>query len=261
MQFGVCGHLPVADVAAKAGYDFCEWSVGALLKPREPREAFLAALAEIRTAALPYPVLSSFVPGDLKITGPDADPYELRKYVTTAFDRAEEAGVEVIVFGSGVARYIPDGFDRADAHDQIAEFCSMMSPVAQGHGVTIAVEPLCRAETNVLNTVGECAALVREVAHPAFRLLVDAYHFLLENDSCDDLIANGHLLSHVHIATATNRLAPAAEPCDFAPFFAALAKGGYDGRVSIEAKIESPESDLPGAIELMRGLAEAARAD
>lgn len=259
MQYGVCGAPSVTASAAHAAFDFAEWSVGALLKPREPQHAFLAALEEVRAAKLPYPVLNCFVPGDLKITGPDVDPSSLQKYVTTTFERAEQAGVEVIVFGSGGARRIPEGFDPKDAHDQLVRFCSMLAPIAQRHGVTVVMEPLNRKECNVLTTVSECAALVREVAQPGLRLLVDAYHLLRDNDSHEDIVANGDLLLHVHIATVPNRLAPGAEPCDFAPFFDALTRAGYNGRVSIEGNITAPEKDMAVAFSLMSSLAGTAR--
>jgi len=135
----------------------------------------------------------------------------------------------------------------------------MFAPIAQRHGVVVAMEPLNRQECNVLNTVGECAAMVREVAHPGLRLLVDAYHLLRDGDSCADIAANGDLLRHVHIATIPNRLAPGAEPCDFSPFFDALIKAGYNGRLSIEGNIPSPESVLPPALSLMGRLANPAR--
>jgi sugar phosphate isomerase/epimerase len=255
MQYGVCGGLPMNASAAEAGYDFAEWAVGSLLKPRETEEAFQSALKEARAARLPYPVLNCFVPGDLKITGPAVNPDELRRYVTTAFRRAEQANVQVIVFGSGGARRIPDGFDAATAHRQIVEFCTLFAPIAQRHGVTVVAEPLNLQECNVMNTVRECAALVREVAHPAFRLLVDAYHLMRDGDSYDDIVTYGGLLAHVHLATIPKRLAPGAEPCDLGPFFAALKKAGYKGRVSIEGTIPDPARELPVALALMKGLA------
>ena len=169
--------------------------------------------------------------------------------------RAGQAGVEVIVFGSGGARQIPDGFDAREAHAQLVRFCSLVAPIARHHGVTVVVEPLNRRECNVLTTVGECAALVREVAHPGLRLLVDAFHFLRDNDSIEDLVANADLLAHVHVATTANRLAPGAEPCDLKAFFKALARGGYNGRVSIEGSIPNPAKELPAALALLRQLA------
>lgn len=254
MKYGICGDPALAALAASAGFDFFEWSVGALLKPREPREAFLQALAVARAAALSAPVLNCFLPGDLKVTGPQADPAAQRAFVETACERAAEAGVTAIVFGSGGARAIPEGFDRAAAWRQLVDFGALLAPLAQRHGVTIAVEPLNRQECNVLTTVGECAALVREVNHPGLRLLVDAYHFLRDGDSLEALAAHGSLLAHVHVATVPKRLVPGAEPCDFGPFFEVLKRVGYTGRVSIEARLDDAARELPAALALLRRL-------
>jgi len=254
MQYGICSNPEMSHVATRAGFDFLEWSVGGLLKPTEDHESFAAALKEARAAELPYPVVNRFVPGGLRITGLDADLSVLERYVTTTFQRAREAGVKVIVFGSGGARRIPDGFDPKRAHAQITAFCRMLAPIALDHGVTVVVEPLNQKECNILTTVGECAALVREVDHPAVRLLVDAYHLLKDNDSLQDIANNGDLLSHVHVATVPNRLPPGAEACDLLPFFDALVQARYDGRVSIEGRISDAGTELPGAISLMKAL-------
>ena len=256
MQFGVCGDMGLAAIAAKASYDYGEWSVAAVLKPRESEDAFRASHDALRRVALPYPVLNCFVPGDLKVTGPDVDQPALEDFVTTSMMRAEAAGVETIVFGSGGARRIPDGFDPRIAHDQLVAFCRMVAPLAHKHGVIVVVEPLNQAECNVLTTVSDCAALVNEVAHPSIRLLVDAYHLLRDGDSYDSIVTHGPLLAHVHIATVPNRFAPAAEDCDFSDFFAALAKAQYTGRVSIEGKIVNPEKELPAALAMMRKLSD-----
>lgn len=256
MKIGVCcGPDHRAELAAQASFEYIEGSVEGVLKPREPREAFLKALTDVRAVKLPCPVLNCFIPGNLKITGPEVNEDALRTYVATAMERAGEAGVEIIVFGSGGARQIPEGFDPAAAHAQVVRFCTMVAPLAQRHGVTVVVEPLNRKECNILTTVGECAALVREIAHPNLRLLVDAYHLLRNGDSCDDIVTHGDLLAHAHIATVPERLAPGAEPCDFVPFFAALAKAGYRGRLSVEAIIKQPDVEYPAAAAFLRQVA------
>ena len=253
MQYGICGNVDVAGTAAQAGFDYFEMTVGALLKPREDEAAFAAALEQVRAAGLPCPVLNVFVPADLKITGPTADLALLERYVTTACHRAALAGVRVIVFGSGGARRIPDGFDRTTAWRQIVAFSRMLAPIASAHAVTIAVEPLNKTECNVLNTVGECARLVREVDHPAIRLLVDAFHLLKDNDAIEDIVANADILAHVHVATAPERLAPGMETCELRPFFDALARSHYQGRVSIEGKLPERLEDLSFSLVLMKG--------
>ena len=252
MQYGVCGGLELVDVAQASGYEYLESSVPALLKPLEPEAAFEAALAPLVAARLPCPALNCFVPGTLKLVGPQVDAAALEAYVRTVFRRAERAGVKIIVFGSGDARQVPEAWDRSAAWRQLVAFGRMFAPLAARHGVTVVAEPLNRRETNILNTVSESAAFVREVNHPALRLLVDAYHWLLEGDSADDIAANGSLMAHVHIATAPSRLPPGAEPCDFGPFFRALAAAGYDGRISYEGQLTDPAAMLPSALALMQ---------
>ena len=248
MQYGVCCKPDMAEKVKEAGYQFIEGTVEALLKPRRGDEAFDTSLAELKEAPLNCPIVNSFLPPDLKVTGPQVDLPALERYTRTTFGRAKAAGVETIVFGSGEARRIPEGFDRERAHGQLVDFCRMIAPVASAHGVEIVVEPLNRNECNVLTSLGESADLVREVDHPAVRLLVDSYHLMLEDDSYEDIVINADLITHVHVATEANRLPPGAEECDFFPFFEALVRGGYDGRISIEAKIQDPDRDLPKAL-------------
>jgi len=252
MQFGVCCGSETAGVVGDAGYVYFEMTVGGFLKPLEPEAAFREELEKVRAAPIPCLVLNCFIPGEMKITGPDIDGGALADFVAVACERAAIAGVDTIVFGSGGARRIPDGFDRERAWEQLIAFCRTVAPVAEENRVTIAVEPLNSAECNVINSVGEGARLVRDVDHPNIRLLVDAYHWARDNESPEGLIEGGALLAHAHIATTETHKAPGAELCDFEPFFHALAQSGYDGRISIEASLPDPETDLPRALEVMK---------
>jgi len=252
MKYGVCCDPTTARIVADAGYDYFEFGVRSFLKPQEDDAAFREMLEQVRAAPIPCESCNGFLPGDLKITGPGVDAEAVEHYITTACRRAAEAGVEVIVFGSGGARNVPDGFPHDEAHGQLVAFCAMLGPIAEQHGVTIAVEPLC--DSNVLMTVAETAAFVREVDHPAVRLLADSFHWGRQNEPADDIAANGDLLAHVHIGTVENRLAPGAEDYDFGPFLDALTRGGYDARISIEAGTPDPPNDLPKALALMKSL-------
>lgn len=253
MKFGVCGGPEIGRIAKDLGYDYFEWSVGGLLHPREDESVFQEALAQMKAVDLPCPAVNVFIPADLKIVGPDADLNALEAYVSVALRRAEEAGVEVIVFGSGGARRIPDDFDRQQAHQQLVLFGKMVGPIAGKHNVTIVVEPLNLTETNVLNTVSEGADLVREVNHPNFQLLVDGYHWAKDSDSLAGITDNAQLLKHAHVATVDGRRPPRPEDT-CADFFAALKEAGYDGRVSIEGKIDNPAEELAAALQVMKSL-------
>jgi len=234
MLLGICGSPEIAPVVKAAGYDYLEINVSAHLIGEASDEEFAPNLKLIRECGLPCLAANVFVPGHLKLTGPEVDFERLTRYIQAVMVRAEQAGLQAIVFGSGGARKIPEGFERAQAYAQLIQFGQMVAPLAAQHGVKIAVEPLNRGETNILNSVAEGLQYVQDVNHPAFRLLVDAYHWAKENEPVADIVTAGPWLEHAHIATYPKRQAPGAEPCDFAPFMQALKEAGYDKRLSIE---------------------------
>ena len=259
MKFGICGGPELAILARQAGYDYWEWSVPGLLKPLEDDKAFAESLKAARATGLPCPVLNLFLPSSHQMTGPAAALNQLRKFVTVTFARAREAGVTHIVFGSGGARQVPEGFGHAEATKQIVAFLKMAGPLAAKQGVTVAVEPLNPRDCNIITSVAEGAAVVRETNHPAVRLLVDSYHMLRSDNVPADIESNGPLFAHTHVATKDNRLMPGAESCDLAPFFRALVRGGYDGRMSFEGKCDPDVPKLATGLTVLKQLEQAAR--
>jgi sugar phosphate isomerase/epimerase len=247
MKLGVCADPQLGPAIADAGFSFLELHVERHLKTLDDDDAFQPELARIQGAPIPALVANCFVPGKLKITGPEADLARLEEYVKTAFARAQRAGLQMIVFGSGGARQIPEGYDRERAWQQLLDFGQMIAPLAATHQVTVVVEPLSQLDCNVLTSVGEAGRYVKEVDHPHFRLLVDSYHWSRDNDSFDDIVQYGPLLRHVHIATTASRLAPGFEPCDFSDFFRALKLSGYDGPISIEGRWDNIEAQAGDA--------------
>lgn len=249
MQYGVCADPKYGPRLAEAGFDFIELHVQNHFKTEQPDDVFADALARIQASPLTPLAANCFVPGHLKITGPDVDTAALAAYAKQAFSRARAAGTRLIVFGSGGARAIPEGFARDTAWAQLVDFGKLIGPLAQAEDVTVVVEPLNRGECNVLNAVGESGRYVQEVDHPNVRLLVDAYHWGLDGDSYADLVAVGPLLRHVHIATIDNRMPPGFEPCDFTDFFSALKEAEYDGPISIEARWDDLSRDAKAAFD------------
>ncbi len=258
VAFGVCTTPEQASVFAAAGFKFHEVNVQSNLKPTCDSTAFAPELIRLRRAALPAPAANCLLPGTLKTCGPAVNFADLNRYVTVAMERAAKAKMQTLVFGSGGARMVPEGFPRNLAWQQLLEFCRFSAREAARNNVTLVVEPLNRKECNILNTVGECGALVEQVAHPNCMLLVDAFHWGRDNDSAADIVRYGHLLRHAHIATYTNRLAPGAEPCDFGPFFKAMAEANYSGRIAVEGKWTDAAKEAPVAMEALRKAAVAA---
>lgn len=234
-QFGICTSPENSPAVRDAGWDFVEGHIQQLFQGLTP-EAQWTGGARIGASALPVPSANSMVPGELKLTGPSVDFEKVRAYMTATITRAASCQTRVLVFGSGVARNIPEGFDRALARGQIIEFCRMSAEIAARQGVMIVVEPLNRGECNVINSVSEAMEYVRQVNHPNLQCLVDSYHFWLEDEPLANLEAAMPWIRHVHVADRDGRVAPGQSgTSDYRPFFAVLKRGGYDGRIAVEA--------------------------
>jgi sugar phosphate isomerase/epimerase len=188
------------------------------------------------------------LPRSISVVGPDADHSEMKRYVETAFARAEELGGQMVVFGSGGSRNVPDGWSREEAIRQFDDACAVAGEAAARHGITIAIEPLNRAETNLVNSVSEAAEIVERVEHPSVKLLSDLYHVAQESESLDDTGAAASVLAHVHVAEPGSRVMPHAGDMDavYRDYFSVLQRAGYDQRISIESRNTTVEKAADG---------------
>ena len=230
MKFGICTSVTNAPAVKSAGWEYIEENVQTLLQPSVPDDQWTAP-----ASLLPIPAANVLMPGTLKITGPTADPQQLRKHLTTVMRRAHQVGIKTIVFGSGGARNVPDGFDRKTAVKQITDFARMAADIAAKEGITVVAEHLNRGECNIMNTVAEAMEYVRAVDHPNFLCLVDTYHLWLEDEPLENLCAAMPWIRHVHLADKDGRVAPGLSgTADYRAFFGVLKQAGYNGLISFE---------------------------
>jgi sugar phosphate isomerase/epimerase len=251
VQVGWCTPLRNLEAAKAAGFDYVEPAVTQIAALSD--EEFEQALAHSKEVGIPTPAANGFLPGTLKVTGPDTDRAAQMAYVRKAFARLSRMGVQVVVFGSGGARRVPDGFSHEEAFKQLVEFGKRIAPEAQAQGITVAVEPLRKEECNIINSAGEGLELVNAIAHPNFQLMVDFYHLSSEHeDPAIVLKANSHI-RHLHMANPQGRVFPLKwSEYDYAPFFANLRKIHYDKRISVEASTKDVATEGPQAIALLR---------
>ena len=109
-RIGVSTGISNNSILATAGYSFVEENVRGFLVPAESDTVFEEKLALLKESRLPVEACNSFLPGNLKCVGPAPAHEEILKFGETAFRRAQMAGIKTIVFGSGGARAIPEGF-------------------------------------------------------------------------------------------------------------------------------------------------------
>jgi sugar phosphate isomerase/epimerase len=251
-DIGVCTSVGNAGIFAPHGYDFIEESVGRFLVPAESEDVFLQKLEIASKSPLPVRACNGFIPGMMKSVGPYAVHREILEYVSTAFRRSQQAGIEYIVFGSGGSRRVPEGFPWQEALEQFVSLAKQMAPIAGEHNVTIVLEPLRRAECNFVNTVAYGARITEMVDHPNFLLLADLYHMLDMNESPESIINHGSLISHMHIAELEGRSMPGTHGEDFTPYFKAMKETGYKGMISMEGRWNDMEAQAPVALDAMQ---------
>jgi sugar phosphate isomerase/epimerase len=251
MRTGVCTG-PENAREAVPGLDYIEPTVGGLLMPAESSETFGRKLGELWAAAVPAEAVNCLFPRNIPVVGPDVDQAKIGQYARTVCRRAARAGVRRIVFGSGGARRIPEGFSRSKAEEQLVETLKIIGPVAAEDGVMVVLEPLAGADCNFINTVDEGAEAVRAADHPAVRLLADTYHMGRDGDRPDSIRRAGELIQHVHCAEVDGRTPPGTRNEDFTPYLKALKDIGYQGRISIEASWEDLPAQMPAALETLR---------
>jgi sugar phosphate isomerase/epimerase len=235
-SFGVCAPVANASAVRAAGWDYVEEGAQALLRGMVPDEGW-DGVDRVRSSPLPAPACNGLVPGEMKITGPDADLARLKAYMDVVCRRAQLVGTRVLVFGSGAARNIPEGFDRKRAVHQLREFAKSAADLAAQYNVTVAAEALNSTECNVLSTLAEAAEFVSAVNHPHLRLVVDTYHLWAEGESLEVVRGAMPLVAHVHVADLAGRVAPGEgrPPSDYRAFFRVLKDSGYSGMISVEA--------------------------
>lgn len=237
MRFGCCCSVEQAELARAAGFDYVECTVVSLL-PEATEPMFAPVLEKYQTVPVPVAACNVFLPGDLKVVGPEVDWPRVERYVRTALRRVHLVGATLVVFGSGKARMVPEDFARADAEAQLVDFLQLVGDVAKAHAMTVVIEPLNHKESNIVNSVAEGVALAQRVNRPAVRVLADFYHMDEEQEPLHHLLDYQGWLAHIHVAD-TDRRAPGTGHYPYAEFVDWLNQAGYGGLVSIECRWEN----------------------
>ncbi|HZQ65439.1 MAG TPA: sugar phosphate isomerase/epimerase [Gaiellaceae bacterium] len=101
-------------------------------------------------------------------------------------------------------------------------------------GVRIAVEPITRFETYLLNRADQALAMVEDVDLPNVGVCLDTYHMNQEEeDPLSAIRAVGSRMADFHVADS-NRRPPGQGSIDWESVIRALDEIGYDGHLTAE---------------------------
>ncbi len=149
---------------------------------------------------------------------------------------------------SPVGRLLGRGRTAEEWKRAVANF-GEVGRIAAAHGVRVAIEPLNRFETYVLNTAADARALVEEVASDSLGILLDTFHANIEEKRLGEAIrACGRRLAHVHVSDNDRGICGSGHVA-WDELFAGLRESGYEGWVVVESFSQSlPEIAAATAI-------------
>lgn len=172
------------------------------------------------------------------------------QYITKCLDLCNAWGGKFLAgpmySAVGKARMVPPD-QRKREWDLAVKNLHKVSKLAQERNLAIALEPLNRFESDMVNTAEDVLRLVKDINHPAARIMLDSFHMTIEERNLESAITLvGDKLIHIQVSE-NYRGTPGTGLTPWNSFKAGLDKVKYNGVISIESF--TPEvKELAGAV-------------
>ncbi len=226
------------------GFDFAECSVGLLMSiSDEDFEKLIKENVKIRS-------FNCFVPSELKII---ENSEKMWDYIEKAFYRMEKLSAQIIVFGSGGARRIPDTMEYEDGLKILENFIIRCNELAKRHNMLFVLEPLNRNESNFMPTVKSAHDLCKKLNLSNTKILADIFHMHIEKESFSVINEAIDEIYHVHINNPLTRSCPTLEENEIIRNFAdSLCNASYDKTVAIESSYSDFSNEIGNALKYLK---------
>jgi 5-keto-L-gluconate epimerase len=216
---------------ASLGYDGVELAI------RDPRLVDYDALEKVvRSYGLSVPAIGTGQAwGEEGLSFTDPDPTVRCAAIERIKNHLPAAHRFKAVIIIGLIRgVIKPGVDPAQAMDWLIRALQECSQAARPFGARLALEPINRYETALINTAAGGLELIERVGADNFGLLLDTFHMNIEEADIEASIqqCDAHIF-HFHVADS-NRWYPGAGHLDFQSILLTLKDTGYSGWVSGE---------------------------
>jgi D-psicose/D-tagatose/L-ribulose 3-epimerase len=171
---------------------------------------------------------------------PSSEDERIRAAATTLLNRCVDLTAEMgsILFSGVIYSAIGRRLDRSPDEGDYARSAAVLKDVARraaAHGITIAIEPVNRYETFLVNTAAQALELVRMIDEPNVAVHLDTFHMNIEEDDFHDAVASvtGEL-AHFHLVESHMGMLGHGT-VDWDGVFRALAEADYRGIVGFES--------------------------
>lgn len=154
----------------------------------------------------------------------------------------------------GKARMLSQDKRKAE-WDLAVKNLRIVCDMASARGLQIALEPLNRFESDLVNNVDDVIRLIADIGHPAARIMLDGFHMNIEErDPEQAIIAAGDALIHMQVSE-NYRGTPGTGQTPWGAYRRGLERINYQGAVAIES-FTTENTELAGAVCFWRPMAE-----
>lgn len=173
-----------------------------------------------------------------------------RAYISDCLDIAAALGAGFVAGPMysqvGKARQLPEDKRKREWDLAVSELRKVSADAAE-RGLQIALEPINRFETDLVNTTADSLRMIRDIDHPAAKVMIDTFHMTIEESDIGAAIrAAGKDLIHVQVSE-NHRGVTGTGLTPWTSFRDALEEIHYDGSIVIESF--TPENrDLAEAV-------------
>lgn len=179
-------------------------------------------------------------------------------YLAACIDAARILGARVVAGPF----YAPTGVtwrmsseERTEAITELRENLTPLAAQAADAGITLAIEPLNRYETSVINTVDQALDALEPLLGAGVGLALDTYHLNIEEKRPADAIRSaGSAIAHVQVC-GSDRGAVGDDHTDWPETLRALDDAGYTGILGLES-FTGENATIAVAASVWRPLAE-----
>lgn len=171
-------------------------------------------------------------------------------YIESCLDMCAELGVSFFAgpmySAVGKARMLKPEQRKAEwdlAVSNLQKVCEM----AGSRGLKIALEPLNRFESDLVNTAQDVMRMVKDINHPSANVILDSFHMSIEERDVEQAIKTvGDTLIHLQVSE-NYRGAPGSGQTPWDAYRRGLEAINYKGIVSIES-FTTDNVELAGAV-------------
>jgi len=125
--------------------------------------------------------------------------------------------------------------DRQTEWDLAVKNVRIACEIASQYHCALAIEPINRFETDLVNTSADVCKLVQEINHPSAKISLDSFHMNIEEKNpMDAILQAGNNLIHMQISE-NHRGIPGSGITPWNDYVLGLNKINYKGMISLES--------------------------